>query len=448
MRRISAVIFFSALYALSFSASGQTPSGEQVRLGPGAPSTPEWPGWGGPRRDFSTASKGLGTAWTAAGPPKRWTRPLGDGHSSIAVDGNRLYTMYRPSSGVRGKWLAEEAIVSLDASSGKTVWEHRFPSSLETMDFSRGSGPHTTPLIAGARLFTVSTDKQFFALDKHTGKVLWSHAFVKEYKARPNQMRWAVKPGYGSSPLAYGDTVITVVGAPDYGVVAYRQSDGSIAWKTPDFPDEITPASPILIVLDGEEQLVVTSGDAIHGFNPKDGSRLWSHQFPTRSGVNITTPLWLADQRTLVSSAAYDGGTRAVQLTRAGGKTTAKELWFSPRMRVHFSNIVRVGEHLFGSSGDFGPSFLTAVHVKTGEVAWQDRTFSKASFLLLADGRVVLLDEDGTLAVATLGPDKLTVHAHAEAATATSWTVPTLIGATLYLRDRVNIMAFDLGGRP
>jgi outer membrane protein assembly factor BamB len=407
----------------------------------------QWPGWGGPARDFTVKPSALASSWPADGPPRLWSRPLGEGHSSIAVDGDRLYTMYRPATGTRGRWAAEEVVIALDARSGKTIWEHRFPASLETMDFSRGAGPHATPLIAGDRLFAASSDKQFLALDKATGKLLWSHAFVKEFKARPNQMRWAVKPGYATSPILYGDTVIALVGGPDHGVVAFRQSDGGVVWKTPDFPDDIAPASPLLITLDSEEQLVVTSGDGVHGFNPKSGALIWSHQFPTRSGVNITSPLWSPQDRVLVLSAAYDGGTRAVQLTRAEGRTTARELWFNGRMRVHFGNIVRVGDHYFGSSGDFGPSFLTAVHAATGQLAWQDRTFSKASFLELADGRAILLDEDGTLALVTLGADKLTVHAQAEVATATAWTVPTLVVATLYLRDRVNIMALDLGAR-
>ncbi len=404
-----------------------------------------WPGWGGPARDFTADGATVAAAWPATGPRQLWSRPLGDGHSSIAAEGGRLYTMYRPSTGVRGKWAAEEVVIALDARTGKTIWEHRFPSSLETMDFSRGAGPHATPLVAGDRLFAASTDKQFFALDKHTGKVLWSHAFVKEFGARPNQMRWAVKPGYGASPLAWRDLVIVPVGGPEHGVVAFRQHDGSIAWKTPDFPDDIAPASPIHITLEGEEQVVVTSGDGIHGLRPPDGTSLWTYRFPTRSGVNISTPLWSAEDRTLVISAAYDGGTRAIQLTRANGQTSAKELWFSGRMRVHFSNIARVGNTLFGSSGDFGPSFLTALDAATGNLKWQDRTFSKASFLELADGRAILLDEDGTLALVTLGADQLTVHAQAEVATGTSWTVPTLVGSTLYLRDRVDIMAFDLG---
>ena len=51
---------------------------------------------------------------------------------------------------------------------------------------------------------------------------------------------------------------------------------------------------------------------------------------------------------------------------------------------------------MYGSSGDFGPAFLSAVDMKTGRIAWQDRTFSRAH-LLYADGKLILLDEDGTL---------------------------------------------------
>jgi outer membrane protein assembly factor BamB len=406
-------------------------------------SAPEWPGWGGTHRDFTVDASDVAATWGAEGPTALWSRPMGEGHSSIVVDHGRLYTMYRPSSGVRNRFAAEEVIVAIDASSGRTIWEHRFPASLETMNFSRGAGPHATPLIVGDRLFAAASDKQFFALDKHTGQVLWSHDFVKDFGAPPNQMRYAIMPGYAPSPIAVGDTVIAMVGGTGQGVMAFRQDDGRVAWKSGNFTDDISPASPILIDLDGETQLVVTSGDGVHGMNPRDGTILWDFAFPTQSGVNIPTPLWTPEDRTLFLTAAYDGGSRLLELSRAGGRTTVTERWYTNRMRVHFGNVVRVGNHFHGSSGDFGPSFLTAVDADTGQVVWQDRTFSKASFLLV-DDRVILLDEDGRLALVAFRPDGMTVLARAEVASATSWTVPTLVGRTMYVRDRVNIMAFDM----
>jgi outer membrane protein assembly factor BamB len=114
-------------------------------------SKPEWPGWGGPNANFTSDAKGLATSWPAEGPKKLWSRPLGEGHSSIIVERGRLYTMYRPSTGVRNQWKPEEVVIALDAATGKTLWEYRYPSTLETMNFSRGAGPHATPLIAGMR---------------------------------------------------------------------------------------------------------------------------------------------------------------------------------------------------------------------------------------------------------------------------------------------------------
>jgi outer membrane protein assembly factor BamB len=404
-----------------------------------------WPGWGGPRHNFTSDTRGLANTWPPEGPKRLWSRPLGEGHSSIIGESGRLYTMYRPSTGIRNNWKPEEVVIALEAASGKTIWEYRYPTSLDTMNFSRGAGPHSTPLISGNRLFAASTDKQFFALDKLSGKVLWSHNFVKEYNALPNQMRWAVKPGYSTSPIAYTDLVIASVGAPEHGVMAFRQDDGRVVWSAGKYSD-IAPASPQIITLDGEEQLVVTSGDGVHAYDPKTGKPIWEHLVATRSGVNISSPVWCPDDRLLFVSCAYDGGSRVLQLTRSNGRTEAKELWFSNKMRVHFGNVLRIGDNFVGSSGDFGPSFLTAINARTGQVAWQDRSFSKASFVA-ADGKVILLDEDGNLGLVTMSPDGLKVLSRAPVTSATSWTVPTLIGTTLYLRDRVNILALGVGSQ-
>src|SRR5438552_9659273 len=123
------------------------------------PQSPDWPGWGGARHNFTSDVKGLANTWPAEGPKRLWSRPLGEGHSSIIGEGGvsgRLYTMYRPSTGIRNAWKAEEIVIAFDAASGKTIWEYRLPTSLDTMNFSRGAGPHATPLIAGNRLFAAS----------------------------------------------------------------------------------------------------------------------------------------------------------------------------------------------------------------------------------------------------------------------------------------------------
>ena len=143
-------------------------------------------------------------------------------------------------------------------------------------------------------------------------------------------------------------------------------------------------------------------------------------------------------------SSAYTGGSRVLHLAQASGRTTVKEQWFTPKMRVHFGNAIRIGDRVYGSSGDFGPAFVTAIDVRTGEVAWQQRGFARANFVY-ADGKLILLDEDGTLALASISSNGLQVHAKASVLANKAWTVPTLVGTRLYLRDRATIKALELG---
>jgi outer membrane protein assembly factor BamB len=394
----------------------------------------DWLQWGGPNRNFVSDATGLASSWPAAGPKKLWARALGEGHSAIVAEGARLYTMYRPL-GAQGRRGQDETVASIDAVSGKTVWEFTYPSSTAGLDFSEGAGPHSTPLIAGTRLFAASSRRELAALDKVTGKRLWSRDLIKEYGAPPADR------GYSCSPLLYNGTIImTVGGAADQSVMAFNEATGALVWKGGSF--SWAPASPIVIDVDGQPQLVVFGGDRIAGMDPASGRLLWIHTHRTDWGLNISTPLWSADHLLFVSS-AYGTGSRVLELRQAGGKTSVTEKWASPKMRVHISTVIRVGDYLYGSSGDFGATFLTAVDIRTGNVAWQQRAFARAQ-LLYADGKLIVLDEDGTLGLATVSSSGLKVLAKAQVLDNRAWTPPTLVGSTLYVRDRKTVAAFDL----
>jgi outer membrane protein assembly factor BamB len=400
----------------------------------GASPAPDWPQWGGPSRNFTTESKGLANTWPANGPRRLWTRNLGDGYSAIAVDQGKLYTMYRRVARQTGK-VDQDVVIGMDADTGKTLWEYSYDAPFDpTMKMENGPGPHVTPLIAGNRLFTVGVMGVLLCLDKESGKVLWSVDLQKKFNA-PVRGR-----GYSSSPLAYKNTVIVSAGGPGQFMMAFNQKDGTVAWKKQDL--EWGPSSPIIINVDGQDQLVMIGANEIAGMEPGNGDLLWTHPHKTQYGLNITTPMWSNGNLLFVSS-AYNGGSRVIQLNRTAGKTTPKELWFNNRMRVHIGNVVRIGDYVYGSSGDFGPAFLCAIEIKTGKIAWQDRTFSKTSFVY-ADGKLIMVEEDGDLALATVSPEGVKVLAKTPLLSSNAWTVPSLVGSRLYVRDRKVAMALDL----
>jgi outer membrane protein assembly factor BamB len=408
-----------------------------------------WRQWGGPNRNFIVDSRGLAEKWPDAGPRVIWSRPLGTGHSAIVAAEGRLFTMYRKGNGkggggrAVGPWDAEETVIALDWKTGDTIWEFTYPSRIE--DFSFGAGPHSTPLIVGDRLFTIGTNKQLHAFDTRSGKVLWSHDFIAEFQSPPLLIRPVVKTGYGCSPIAYRDMIVCSVGGPGQSVMAFRQSDGAVVWKSGDFLTSEAP--PILIEFRGRTQMVFLAGGAIVGLDPATGRVLWAHPHDPGNDLNCGTPMWNGDDILFVSS-AYKAGSRAIRLVQEGDATLTEELWFTNRTRFMFLNALRLGDYVYGTSGDFGPAFLTALELKTGRQAWQHRGFGRAS-LIYADGKAIIMDEDGDLALAKLTPEGVTILSEAKKVFDTvSWTVPTLVETTLYARDREKIVALDLGVQP
>ncbi|HET7746314.1 MAG TPA: PQQ-binding-like beta-propeller repeat protein, partial [Vicinamibacteria bacterium] len=242
------------------------------------------------------------------------------------------------------------------------------------------------------------------------------------------------------SPLAYEQNVIVTLGGPGQALVAFDQATGRVAWKGGSL--DVSPSSPIVVSVDGQDQLILFHADGIAGADPRSGQVYWTHPHATDYGLNISTPLW-GPGNVLFLSSAYSGGSKGLKLSQSGGKTTVTQLWDSRRMRVHFGTAVRLGDRVYGSSGDFGPAVMTAIDVHTGNVAWQERGFARAS-VVAAGGKLVLVDEDGTLALATPGPAGLVVEGRQEVLEAKAWTAPTVVGTRVYLRDRESIKALEL----
>ena len=388
----------------------------------------QWPQWGGPQRDFEVKSAQVADDWPDDGPKKLWSRPLGEGYSSIVYDDNRLLTMHRAED--------EEVIVALDPASGKTLWEYRYSAPMiEGIETRFGKGPNATPTVHGDLLYTLGITGKLHAIDKRSGNTTWSHDLVAEFGAKPPTF------GFSSSPLVHGNRLIVAVGGEGVGMMSLDPATGAVIWKRHDF--ENIYSSPIVIDVDGQEQIVLLTDREIVGIAPEDGALKWRHEHVNQWKTNICTPVW-GENNVLFLTSGGDAGSRALKLSRKGDSTHVKEIWSTRKLKVGQTNVIRMGDYIYGCSGERNASFMAALDAKTGELAWRERGFAKA-MILAADGKFVILDEDGSLALAKATPTSFELLAQTPLLSKVAWTVPTIVGNRLFVRDKEQILALEIG---
>ena len=394
----------------------------------------DWLQWGGPRGDFTVEAGALVEKWPAGGLKQIWKRPLGDGYSCLLRLGDRLFTMYRDRE--------DEIVVALDAATGKTIWEHhRKPVLWSEMTHDFGLGPNATPVIIDDRIIAIGIDGFVRCHGVDTGDLVWTLDLPAEFGRRKRVEEY----GYSASPLPHNGLVLVQVGGDNHAVIALHPKDGSIAWKSG--PGGVSYAAATITKLAGRVQYVYFEPEGVVGLDPDTGKSLWRAPIEFDNG-NHLTPIVPCDETHLwVGSQFPSGGGRLLALERTGGSLEAKQEWFTSKLRASHWTSIRIGDHIYGSIGGNDMSFLAAFEWKTGKIVWRERGFHKAQ-CLYADGKLLFLDENGKLGLAKVSPTELTILDSAQLTESVSWTLPTLTGTTLYLRDRKHVLALDLSAEP
>ena len=361
-----------------------------------------------------------------------WSRPLGDGFSCIVTDGKTLFTTYRADD-------ANEAVIAMDAATGKTLWkyEYRAPyideGSDRKQDTQFGKGPNSTPLLHKGRLYSIGFGCIMHCLDAKTGKPLWSHDLYKEFGGSLPMF------GYSASPIGYRDMVITPVGGKSQGLMAFDAATGRVRWQS--YDGDASYSSPIIVRSHGRDHLVAYLGTRICGFSVADGKEQWrlTHKNPSNEN-SICTPIDCEDNQLYFVNFGDTAGGRMIRLIEKKDLLGTEELWANKKLSGGISDAVRIGRTLYASNGK---GILAAFNVKTGEILWEKRGYPGVK-LLVAGKRLILLDEDGNLSLARPGAKGLEVISKTQVLAKPTWSAPTLDGGVLYLRDRTTIMAMDV----
>jgi outer membrane protein assembly factor BamB len=378
---------------------------------------PAWPGFGGPAADFAAPA-------LPPGPPAvRWRRPLGPGESGVVTDGTAVFTLYSVAT---DKKTGEEVVLAADAATGDTRWEHRYPLAMRpNQQTFRGDpiGPQATPLVHAGRLVTVGFAGALHALDPATGAVAWRHDLVADFGATPVQF------GFSGSPVGLGDRILVPVGGNRAAVVALSAADGAVRWASE--PAEPSYATPVVMSVAGEQQVVQVTRDHVLGLSAADGTTRWKYPFKDKGLTNVPTPLPLPGDRLLISGQGADG-TRLLQLTR----TSAAEVWARKQPRFFHFNWLTADRLVFG----YADKSLVAVRLADGETAWTKGGLAGGNLARVGDA-FLRLRETGDLARLRLTADGAGEPEPLATAAGRCWTPPAVSGTTVFVRSNRELLA-------
>ncbi|HVS35562.1 MAG TPA: PQQ-binding-like beta-propeller repeat protein [Gemmataceae bacterium] len=386
----------------------------------------DWPQFLGPTRNGVSTETGLKATWPKDGPPVVWQKDVGDGFSGPVVVGDRVILFHRVGD--------EEVVECLSTADGTTKWKKGYPTSYHDA-FGKGDGPRATPLIADGRIYTLGAEGILQCLKLEDGDKVWRKDLHKDYQVQPGFF------GVATSPLLEGDRLlVNVGGANGAGIVAFGKDDGKELWKADDH--DASYSSPVAADLAGKRQAVFFTREGLISLDPADGAVRYSKHWRSRmdASVNAASPVVVGDQ--IFLTACY--GTGAVLLrAKPDG---LEQVWSNDKsMSCHYGTPIYKDGYLYGFDGrQEEGARLRCIEMKSGDVKWTEEGFGCGS-MILADGKLIILTENGDLVLAKAAPEKYEELARATVLQSRPLRAPiALADGKLYGRDGRKLVCWNL----
>jgi outer membrane protein assembly factor BamB len=393
---------------------------QPLRLRPG-----DWPGFRGLNRDGNLRGVRIATDWSATPPQRLWKRRLGPAWSSVVIVGNRLFTQEQ-----RGQW---EAVVCLDAASGRTVWSHTDAARHE--DVQGGAGPRATPTFAEGSIFALGATGILNCLDAATGECKWTRDIAAD--AGTKVPMW----GFSSSPLVVGNRVVVFAGGNTAKtLLAYHTDSGKPAWSAP--AGKVSYSSPHLMSLGSKTHLLMVSDGGLFAFDPSSGVQLWEYQTPAGNpGVPRAVQPRAAGSGGILFDAGPDLGTVRIEVAQTGESWVPKQRWISRHLKPSFNDFVVHDNAVFGFDG----RVFSCIDVQTGRRRWKEGRYGSGQVLLLGDQPLLLVvTEDGEVVLVAANPNEHQELGRFQAVEGKTWNHPVLVDGRLYLRNAEEIACYRL----
>jgi outer membrane protein assembly factor BamB len=368
----------------------------------------DWPNYRGPDHNGIAPDVKL----PAKMPPNAlriaWKAKTATGFSSLAIVGDRVYTM--------GNRDDQDIVICLDAGTGNEVWTFKYPAPLDPNLYE--GGPNATPTVHDGNVYTLSRKGEVHCLDAATGEVKWSRDVREETGA--SVPSW----GFSSSGYVHDNLVLFCVGQAG---IALDRSSGEIVWQSGE--EEAGYSTPVPFEWKGKPYVIVSSARHYTALDPTNGEKLWQHQWLTRYGVNAASPI--VDGEYVFISSGYSKGSTLLRMTDGEPET----VWVNKDFHNQLNSSVLLDGHVYGIDGDTSrEATLRCIEFKTGNVIWTEAGVGSGA-VIAADGHLFVLSAKGKLGVLPATPEGFKPVAGAQILTGKCWTAPAIAGGKLYARN-------------
>lgn len=325
----------------------------------------DWPRFRGPNGTGVSSDSNVPSEWSAEKNHKWTTKLPGKGSSSPIVFGDRVYLTCYTGYGLDkenpgdAKDLVRH-LLAFDRNSGKELWRTSVKSESDEDPYSGFIQEHgyasSTPVTDGEHIFVLFGKTGMVAFDMD-GNQVWKTPLG----TKSDPAKW----GGGSGAALYKDLVIVNAGNVGHQLAALNKADGKIAWSIEDPSFTNCWSTPILVTVDGREEMVFSMPGKILAVNPQTGEELWRANSP----INRTVCASLCEKDGVVyTMGGRQGSAVAVRCGGSGDVSDTHTVW-TGSLRSGIGTPIIIGDNMYwGSSG-----IAYAASCQTGDYVYKER---------------------------------------------------------------------------
>jgi outer membrane protein assembly factor BamB len=370
----------------------------------------------------------------------RWSVSLGEGHSGAAIYKGLVYVL---------DYVEEERADFLrcfSLASGKELWRRGYEVNVK-----RNHGmSRTVPAVTDSFIVTMGPRCHVMCLRRTSGDFLWGLDIEKEYSSEVPL--WYT----GQCPLIDGKTAVLATGGSAL-MVGIDLASGTKIWETPN-PNgwKMSHSSVMPYEFGGRKMYVYSAAGGMAGIAADGDDRgkvLWETSEWNKSVV-APSPVCMPDGKIFIT-AGYGAGSMLFQLKAGQGNFSVSLIaGYKPGegLACEQQTPLYWSGHLFGimpkDGGSLRNQLICVNPSDTRKTIWSsgpEKRFGLGPYLI-ADNKMFLLDEDGTLFILKpslsgyIESDRLKLIPDGQDA----WAPLAIADGMMVLRDSKTMICIDL----